>query len=483
MVFSRTVLLSCRSGDMTLEVTGIRISSYGPSGNMPSPKIKSGYSLSLILMTVMSAGFVLPGWCQVDGMMVGTWKSATQTPQGMLEMVWDIRPDGSYSLQSPGMSETGTLHCRSGAWSLKATSGRADHGRMKLSGNEMVVSSGKQSVSWYRLSGTAQPSQPDPQYQQSATPAYTTPQVVPNQNHPAYDFIDKMDTYDNHGQAQTIYQQSRDPRRERYQQRPRVDPMAAQEESDARRLGLSYVPADGDRNARTEFVLALNQARQRERSAQRYQSMADSSARQAAALIQQASNANTPRERAYLLTTAAQLLEQGGGGSGTAGEESRSLYLQAAAAMRSSPREGGAETYFRKARDLDPTNGDWPFLIAQLTWEQNPDAATVFLKEALAADRSSPGVQEEAQRLLANITGRHSGYQRPGEYHPPVTHTPEPYHAVAKPHHHQTQKPARPKHDPKPEPKREPKPEPKPEHKPEPKPDKPPERDAPQRRE
>ena len=101
------------------------------------------------LLGLVAALLALPAAAQVDPNLVGMWQLQLPGPQ----ILWQVRPDGSYRLFGTGARPNehwGRLQAANGSWSSQWERG-ADKGTYSLSGNTWTVTGSLGPGAWQRL--------------------------------------------------------------------------------------------------------------------------------------------------------------------------------------------------------------------------------------------------------------------------------------------------------------------------------------------
>lgn len=115
----------------------------------------------LIALTLLAALALLPATAraQVDPAVVGTWQTMMPGPEGVTQLVWVIRADGTYTLTSDSLTtpaQGGTIIFGNGQWVLTATTGNpgaSDAGTYQIHPTTLLTS-GKSGVTLWQKSGS-----------------------------------------------------------------------------------------------------------------------------------------------------------------------------------------------------------------------------------------------------------------------------------------------------------------------------------------
>lgn len=175
-----------------------------------------------------------------------------------------------------------------------------------------------------------------------------------------------------------------------------------EEQANARRFGLVYVPKDSpNQGQRTEFLRAMDVRLSEERQRRHDAEWASAEAKLAPQYFREANDQSQPsRARAHLYNLTAGICEKVP--NALPGESASSLYLKAAKAWGNEISQESVP-YFEKARTIDPDDPFWPACLAQYTWETNVDASERYLRLALAAKRQVPQTRQWCTEKLSQV--------------------------------------------------------------------------------
>lgn len=121
----------------------------------------------LIATMFLAALTLLPATAQaqVDPAVVGTWQAMVPGPQGLTQMVWEIRADGTYTLTTDSPStpaHSGTIIFGNGQWVLTATTGSpglSDAGTYQIQPTTLLASGKSGVLLWQKAGSPGAPTQ------------------------------------------------------------------------------------------------------------------------------------------------------------------------------------------------------------------------------------------------------------------------------------------------------------------------------------